>query len=118
MEAIGPGTLLRCVAWKPLSGSQIDCGDLTVGSIYRCNHVSEDPYGDRCPWDDCGTVGVALVDRFCNCLGSYLLYCPNFFRPLNDGDTSLVETEREDDSPLVREAMNILDEEFAKESIA
>lgn len=95
MEAIGPGTPLICVkfSWPfghpPCDETRLD---LDPGAMYFCEAVVE---GDdmECPWDGCGRTGYAIQGKRCSCW-SYI-YCPNLFRPLNDGDTSLVN-EKED----------------------
>lgn len=100
-EAIGPGTMLVCVKFsRPFEGDNgPTCGDLTVGAIYRCRkvHTVQDIDVYPCPWDGCGAEAFLLEDRFCDCFNMWLPYCPNLFRPLNDGDTSLVEKECERD---------------------
>ncbi len=97
MTAIGPGTPLICVTPNnPLSR----CVPIYVGSIYFCEAVHSFPtrsalqgYMECCPHDGCDTV-ITLKGHI-HPLGGRCGYCPNKFRPLNDGDTSLVDAEKE-----------------------
>jgi hypothetical protein len=91
---IGPGSILVCVDWFRPEGTydkDPEKSNLTVGAIYRCSEILDAGGLSRmqCPWDECGTRGVQLEGR------SIFCYCPNLFKPLNDGDTSLVENEKE-----------------------
>ena len=91
MVEIGPGTALICIKWDmPEDADDV----LTVGALYFCEEVIDtDPY--ICPWDGCGTIGIGLKGKACSCCNKHYPYCVSLFRPLNDGDTSLVETEKE-----------------------
>jgi hypothetical protein len=100
---IGKGSLVVCVnnhAPTQWYNRYYKTSPLTVGAIYQVVKVHEQ-YSDRaqCPWDKCGTVGYWLRDKK-SFTGRWVKYCPNLFRPLNDGDTSLVENEKEIDSPI------------------
>lgn len=95
-EAIGPGTPLICVKWYEYPDMRIDDRThiLTEGALYICEFVADTPYDDMCPWDNCGITGIGVVGK--GLRGNHnWAYCPNLFRPLNDGDTSLVDAEKE-----------------------
>lgn len=93
MADLGRG-MVQCVKWYwPLDGKPgLECAALTEGALYFCEKLGDDVIMS-CPWDQCGHTYVLLRDRFCQCFNSEIAYCPNLFRPLNDGDTSLVDDE-------------------------
>jgi hypothetical protein len=103
VTAIGPGTPLVCVKseqsnpiWQPPANR------LTVGAIYFCEKVfgADNNYG--CGLNGC-TSQHGYTLRGINSwrihphtgVQCQLLYCSCCFKPLNDGDTSLVEHEEE-----------------------
>lgn len=97
MTAIGPGTLLRCIKAPSFTQPGYDFLMTTVGSFYLCERVVDSIF--LCPEDGCGHEGLVLKDksRFkcidgCGTMHT-ALYCPNLFRPVDDGDTSLVRDE-------------------------
>lgn len=83
MTAIGPGTPLICVHAWPEYG-------LTEGALYTCDGVEPLPYNAPVECTACHGTGKALY--YIRNRGPQP-YCEKLFRPLNDGDTSLVETE-------------------------
>lgn len=91
---VGPGTPLVCIKWVRPEGATLGdaCSKLTVDAIYICKEVGHESVG-TCPWDDCGKTWYSLEGKYCGCHNMDLPYCPNLFRPLNDGDTSLVDAE-------------------------
>lgn len=96
MTEIGPGTPLICINANPPVGAVGSlCETLTLGALYTCLEVQSDPESLPCPWDQCGTTGIQLREKYCSCYATNWAFCPNLFRPLNDGDTSLVEDELE-----------------------
>lgn len=85
--------------WWPVDPIPVCFGEhskLTEGALYTCEGLHEGgelPDSDTmCPWDGCGHDWYCLVEKTCT-HGSFIPYCPNLFRPLNDGDTSLVADE-------------------------
>ena len=91
---IGPGTVLVCVNdGAPVIASRYR---LTKGAIYVCEAVERCLL--PCPWDQCGYIGVRVKGKGD---AKKYLYCPNFFRPLNDGDTSLVEHEKYENKEII-----------------
>lgn len=97
MKPIGPGTLLRCV--KSWTDGNLPEVRVTEGSLYLCEAVEQHPY-QACPVDGCGFVGYLLQGKKYDCgycsLTHEPMFCPHLFAPMDDGDTSLVESELED----------------------
>lgn len=99
-QPIGPGSIVVCTSAKQMLSDFPPPGyRLTVGALYCVEAIR--PWGDRCPVDDCheGFVlkGRAMRGISMRGIGPVILgYCPSQFRPLNDGDTSLVENEATD----------------------
>lgn len=95
-EAIGPGTPLICISeTQPSALFWFKPPKLTNGALYFCEELyTEDAHRSEtcCPWDSCGKIGIRLKDIRTKA-GGRPPYCPNLFRPLNDGDTSLVKNE-------------------------
>lgn len=97
-EAIGPGTALICIAKS--SNPYTWSNKLTLQALYFCREVTQHKYNELCTTDACGTVGLRLKNR-------KGMYCPNLFRPLNDGDTSLVQDEIEAPDGITEELINV-----------
>lgn len=84
---IAPGKVLKCIR-----SVDCDCGryHATEGSLYRCETVMYGGFLHRrflCDTDGCDGFLVFLQEKdhgLCACC----------FRPLDDGDTSLIEGER------------------------
>lgn len=106
-KPIGPGSLLVCT--KVPQDEFLPRGvTLTVGAIYTCQEVLRSRVA--CPSDGCGHDGIALRERprglywigdggFFERLHRITpMFCPNVFRPLDDGDTSLVADEVVEDA--------------------
>jgi hypothetical protein len=94
---IGPGTPLICISLG-VSHARLDKGfDLTLGALYSCEEIiPADWIETLCP--DCNKAcdGLRLRGKLEECsLGYKVVYCSTLFHPLNDGDTSLVEEEKE-----------------------
>lgn len=88
---IGPGTPLICIA-----GCVWESGKLTEGALYFCKEIVA--------WNDESRMPPGVTRSyncgFCTKTGHDFIvvkdqpngeFCPARFRPLNDGDTSLVE---------------------------
>lgn len=100
-QPIGPGSILICTS-TALNEQRIPELRLTMGALYCVAEMG--------PWaegvcDACGSCQAAVVlkgkDRiYRSHFSSHTLagYCPSQFRPLNDGDASLVENEQTDDT--------------------
>lgn len=92
MSVIEPGVALVCIKDDTTLGDDVE-KTLTQGSIYMCEEVHEADIVQLLTYGCCGFCGenpprVHLVERdWC--------YCICLFRPLNDGDTSLVKDEEE-----------------------
>lgn len=105
MTALAPNMIVVCVKWRWPNGmdeipASFAHGALTEQAFYFCERLEETQdigFSQTCPWDGCGTVWLGLRDKLCGCCGTHIPYCPNLFRPLNDGDTSLVKNEKEND---------------------
>jgi hypothetical protein len=80
---IGPGTLLICIN----DAKEYGCIELTKGAIY----IVEKNKPRTGPCDSCRKMDAVILK------GKPHYYCLCLFRPLNDGDTSLVENEKEFD---------------------
>lgn len=98
---IGKGSILICIKNEPPSyGYQKEyaLAPLTVKAMYTVRMIFTHNHG-HCPWDNCGHTGLFIEEKGFE--GSkpgkvaYICYCPNLFRPLNDGDTSLVKDEKD-----------------------
>lgn len=92
-EAIGPGTPLICVNFYwPLGLDTPSCFNnvsLTVKALYFCEWVGADePDGSWCPWDDCQGHMIYIKGKTCD-HGNFIPYCPNLFRPFNEGNEAL-----------------------------
>jgi hypothetical protein len=88
-EAIGPGSLVVCI--KNLC-KVTGPNDLTLGAVYRIDTIfSSASIGLN--WSCVSCRGKTL----CKIIEKHrFIYCPVCtFKPLNDGDTSLVEHEKE-----------------------
>lgn len=98
-QPIGPGSIVVCVSTgqNELSGRFLPAHHLTKGALY-CVEVIR-PWANGCPLDGCneGFVLKGRSERYVTPFGNMPFgYCPSQFRPLNDGDTSLVTEEIED----------------------
>lgn len=86
---IGPGMCVVCIT--EMTHNYGDCHpdfrQVTPNAIYFVEEVFDHPIA-YCPHDNCGSIGLILKDR------SPWIYCPNIFKPLDDGDTSLVKAEK------------------------
>lgn len=79
-EAIGPGTPLICINdWQ---GNGFDT-KLSTGALYFCETINSYKSCPLCKSD----IGITLRGK------TVWAYSVCLFRPLNDGDTSLVENE-------------------------
>lgn len=96
-EAIGPGTVLICIDDRPApTGYNFPEDKLTKHAIYVCEKIVRSSSGTICPWDGCSEKGIILEGKQGTLRFGFKvrpLYCPSLFRPLNDGDTSLVKDE-------------------------
>lgn len=94
---IGPGTVLICLVSRHPTDMP-KAFHIFKGAIYICAEVIPgDECEEPCNYDGCTGPGITLKDKPVEFeedgeLWQYF-YCPNLFRPLNDGDTSLVENE-------------------------
>lgn len=97
-DAIGPGSALICVsnAQNELSFSGTPEYNITIGALYTVDRLGHSMTGRVCPVDGCSEVGLILKDKPL-WYGRGMMYCSNQFKPLNDGDTSLVDAEEEAD---------------------
>lgn len=87
MTDLGPGTPVICVDAKPVGSASQDGRPLTEGAIYFVERIIDIPFAARtCARDGCGGSYVVLSRP-----EGLLAYCPNRFRPLNDGGTDLVD---------------------------
>lgn len=89
MTAVGPGAPLICV--DATRGEVIGFGlspPLTLNALYFVQEVLRE-YTPICPRDNCGHTFFLLHGR------PHTGYCPNRFRPLNDGSTDLVDVHQE-----------------------
>jgi hypothetical protein len=92
-SAVGPGTLLVCIKEiDPRDEAILPEAKITVGAIYTLKDLVESRthpgvFGYRLKERD-----GSYKDRFGNTY-EYIGYYASRFRPLNDGDTSLVENE-------------------------
>jgi hypothetical protein len=85
MTDIGPGTPLICIR-RP-KRFPVPEDSLTVGALYTCRLIIERPGQGRCiNCDSRFSLKLREKDFAVN-------YCECLFRPLNDGDTSLVDAE-------------------------
>lgn len=94
-EAIGPGSALVCVSdAMPGYCQQMYDGlePLVVGGLYFCEEIGKARF-TLCPWDGCGKTWISLRGKKLLSIDRHLWYCPNLFKPLNDGDISLVKDE-------------------------
>lgn len=94
MKLIGPGSMLKCIR-----ATECDCGShrVTEGALYTCETLEVvEAHARYCGHIGCTGVMVLLKGKphpFCECC----------FRPLDDGDTSLVvdeEAEEQHDREL------------------
>lgn len=83
MTDLGPGTPLICVDATIVDPSNTKEFRLTEGAMYFVDQIVSAGRGS-CSRDGCGDAYV--VPR-----GQKIGYCPNRFRPLNDGSTDLVD---------------------------
>lgn len=89
MTLIAPGAPLICIREHP----QVPDGlRKTVNALYFCETLGVSDDGQICPYDGCGPIGIGLKG-FRTYFGMSIFHCPNDFKPLNDGDTSLVDDE-------------------------
>lgn len=102
---VGPGTPLKCVkAGTCFCG----CTSVTKDALYFCEEVAPPHIIDHlmhlmhCEGCSCITIFVKAKDHG---------LCADLFIPLNDGETSLVEEEEEDEEDFITLA------EFAKRFI-
>jgi hypothetical protein len=95
-KPIGPGMCVRCVrTWKSMG--HVTRHDVTQGAIYFVERVDVWSHG-VCPIDACDRA-VALRERpAVMSSGHRVGYCISLFAPLDDGDTSLVEDEIDQDA--------------------
>jgi hypothetical protein len=93
MTDIGPGTPLICV--DAGEGSEVATpypgGNLTVGGLYFVADTFTSAPGDVCERDHCGCTFLVLRGK-----PDIYGYCPNRFRPLNDGSTDLVDVVKDE----------------------
>lgn len=106
---IGPGSLVVCVEKLPEDDFVRTCPgvQLTPGSIYKVECIQKGWGHQNCPCGKDAGIGYRLVERpgpFETEFGTaeWLAYAPCLFRPLNDGDTSLVEGEKELEEAITR----------------
>lgn len=90
---IGPGTPLICISTGH-TGDEEPWANLTLGAMYHCDEVippeDVETYCPDCSTPDC--VPITLKEKRRRTIrGQFVVYCTTLFRPLNDGDTSLVE---------------------------
>lgn len=87
MTDIGPGTCLICIK------GTAEPERLTKGALYVCEYIEGNEIGNwEWEWDGCNCTSCIAV------IGKEMEYCLCHFKPLNDGETSLVENEI--DSPI------------------
>ena len=99
---IGPGTLLICIKPHTLRGSIAD--PIYEGSMYTCEKLTSVYRGQtstHCGF--CGSEHLFVVLRGHN---KGYPWCPTRFRPLNDGDTSLVKDEEIIEEPALLGGIN------------
>lgn len=92
MSEIGPGTPLICKSAAALKGHEVA---LTEGALYACSEVrpAEQTLPSTKEFLYCSFCNAIKEHDFLRVRGQVVWYCPQRFRPLNDGDTSLVENE-------------------------
>jgi hypothetical protein len=86
MTDLGPGTPMICVdaVFERVVGYLMD-PPLTEGALYFVAKVLVEGANPLCPRDGCGHTFLEINAR------PNTGYCPNRFRPLNDGSTDLVD---------------------------
>jgi hypothetical protein len=87
---IGPGTPLICIDDSPAfaTGRKIP---ITKDAMYFCERIKRYPY-NGCARDKCNArIWIKGLRKS---------MCPARFKPLNDGDTSLVEAEKEKEDAI------------------
>lgn len=92
---LGPGMQLVCTQG---GGCFCGCSSVTEQAIYTCEEIDLDVLGHTlfCTIEGCVMVTIFIV-------GKEHGFCANRFKPLNDGDTSLVEEEETYDDMLAKE---------------
>lgn len=99
---VGPGTLLVCISNG--NGSKIgDYYDLTVGAIYTVAEIIPFDPKSKLVCCECGERcrPFTLRQKLKPHDALLVVYCITLFRPLNDGDTSLVSAEEEIEDVIV-----------------